>query len=64
MVSAKHYAIKCEMQQVVLTIKGDIPKEYDLRNLGTYKTRDYVPEPLRCYERIPLFHPNTLGLGI
>lgn len=38
-----------ETRQVVITVRGPLPPMIDLGNWGTFYTRPWVPEPLRCF---------------
>ena len=38
-----------ETRQVMITVKGPLPGSLDLGNWGTFYTRPYSKEPLRCY---------------
>lgn len=52
MVAAKrcyYRLLQTEIRQV-LTIRGTIPAEINLKNFGTYKTHNYAPEPLWCFK--------------
>ena len=41
---------KLETRQILLSVKGEIPNTFEIRNLGSFKTRTYIPEPLRCFK--------------
>ncbi len=38
-----------ETRQVMITVRGTLPGSLDLGNWGTYYTRPYSKEPLRCF---------------
>ncbi|KAG7157513.1 Nucleic-acid-binding protein from mobile element jockey-like 11 [Homarus americanus] len=60
---------KAQTKQVLVDIKGIVPKEVGLGNWGTYKLRPFVPEPLRCYKCQEFGHHQSrchkkVGCGI
>lgn len=49
LVLKRYRLLKTITRQVPLTVKGPISSKIDLGKFGTYKAREYTPEPLRCF---------------
>ena len=39
----------CSTKTILCTFSGTVPEHFDLGPFGKFRTRSYVPEPMRCY---------------